>query len=305
MSALASWLVSSGCLDAVSSTDIIIAVRCFYLLSAVAILAVRCIPLLRDRFLDYGARGSVQAPRQQVAGSAKDVNNKLVQSLDYVATWQVSHSYFLLFYVVSTGLSILWLCNVYAREPAFKVKSWKATYAIGLMTMHSVRRLYESLCVAVPNPKSTMWIGHFAVGLAFYLLIHVAIVLDFAVAEATQNHSIISTAIPSALFLAASLWQHLYHRYLASLVKYTLPERYGARYIVTPHYTAECLLYLSLAFIATPDGHMIHRTLLCVLVFVVINLGITAEGTKAWQLIKFRERQADIERRWRMLPGLW
>ncbi|KPI37320.1 uncharacterized protein AB675_1468 [Cyphellophora attinorum] len=151
-----------------------------------------------------------------------------------------------------------------------------------------------------------MWVGHFAIGLAFYLFIHVATIAEYASDEGTPSTRLTPKFVVSTLvFAIASVWQHKYHEYLSSLVKYTLPNRFGATHIVAPHYTAECLLYASLAVLTAKDGQLFNRTLLCVLAFVVVNLGVTADGTKKWQLSKFAGRKAEVRMRWRMLPGLF
>lgn len=311
---MATWQSSLSWLRA---TDITLLVRCFYLCSAAAIIAVRCVPPLRKRFLDYGPRGNPPVLTTANKRSEPDLlshqSSMSVRLLDYAATWRVSHSYFLMFYIVSVVLCALWCYDVLIDPttmswllPIARLSTRRPLIGLLLMSGHSVRRLYENASIVVPNPNSYMWVGHFVVGTAFYVCIHVAILAEFAdtyspPAAASGGSLLVVSA--TLMFLAASLWQHLYHRYLASLKKYTLPSRYGASYIVAPHYTAECVLYFCLAIIAAPSGHF-NFTMLCVLAFVVVNLGVTADGTKTWMLGKFRDQQDDINDRWRMLPGL-
>jgi 3-oxo-5-alpha-steroid 4-dehydrogenase 3 / polyprenol reductase len=283
---------------------IIIVVRCFYLLSAACILLVRCVPPLRNRFLEYGPR-SIESDKGRNQ-SVSDASTSLTRVLDYVASWRVSHSYFLLFYLASTSLSAYWIYNTYSTEPLLKVRSIGPIYALVLFALHSLRRLFECMFIVVPNPRSTIWIGHFAIGLAFYLFIHVAIIAEYASDDGPAFTRLTPRVIISTvIFTFASVWQHKYHEYLSGLVKYSLPDRFGATHIVAPHYTAECLLYASLAVLTAKDDQFLNRTLLCVLVFVVVNLGVTADGTKKWQLSKFPERKDAVQRRWRMLPGLF
>ena len=288
-------------------TDITILVRCFYLFSAAAILLVRCTPLLKDRFLDYGARSSTISHHDRTRTAASAEKSSIVALLDYLATWRVSHSYFLLFYLTSTLLSLFWLYVVYYEvDTIVQVRSHQALYALVLVCIHSIRRLYENVFISVSNTKSTMWVGHFAIGLAFYLFLHIAILVEFDGRHDTQFRIYSLQALSATLlFVLASMWQHKYHQYLASLVKYTLPTRFGAKSIVAPHYTAECLLYLSLTILAAPRDQYLNRTLLGVTIFVIVNLGVTADGTQIWQLSKFKDRRPEIEKRWRMLPGLF
>lgn len=101
----------------------------------------------------------------------------------------------------------------------------------------------------------------------------------------------------------ASGIQHDCHHYLASLKKYTVPLHPLFLRVLCPHYTAECVIYLSLALLAAPRGEMVNKTLLCGLLFVVVNLGVTAGNSKRWYIEKFGEDS--VRGRWRMIPGIY
>ena len=109
------------------------------------------------------------------------------------------------------------------------------------------------------------------------------------------------TGIP--VFILASGVQHDCHAYLASLPKYTLPIHPVFQSLICPHYTAECLLYLSLAFIAAPEGTLINRTIFCAFVFVSANLTVTAATSKEWYEQRFGKDA--VAHRWIMVPGLY
>lgn len=102
------------------------------------------------------------------------------------------------------------------------------------------------------------------------------------------------------LFLLASGVQHDCHAYLASLKKYSLPEHPVFNRLVCPHYLAECLIYLALAIIAAPAGYLFNPTIFCAFTLVVMNLGVTADGTKRWYAQRFGPRS--VQNRWRMIP---
>ncbi|KAL2431557.1 hypothetical protein ABEF95_011442 [Exophiala dermatitidis] len=179
-----------------------------------------------------------------------------------------------------------------------------------------------------------MWIGHYAIGLAFYVVTNVAIWtehidsgtgthVDVAQQKAARGSGTGTTQrvlrlltprflLCTLLFFYASYKQHYYHSYLATLKKYTLPNGAAFRLIVAPHYTAECAIYLALAVLdVAPQTQKqaqtspISWTLFCALVFVAVNLGVTADGTSTWMIHKFPEKEQEIRRRWRMLPGIW
>ena len=108
------------------------------------------------------------------------------------------------------------------------------------------------------------------------------------------------TVISAVVFMTAWIKQLQYHRYLGGLVKYTLPDEGAFKHIVCPHYTCECVLYLSLAVGAAPPGKLLNETLTCTLVFVAVNLGATAQGTKSWYSAKFGAEK--VANKWRMIP---
>lgn len=307
------------------------AIRGFYLVSCIIILTVRLTPALRDRFLAYGARDDRHASNNggSKRQSAKKTTSLATQLLDLAASLRVPHSWFTHFYVMSVLSS---LCCIYMytyKSPALPGLDTKMPrFCSGLMLVQGGRRLLECLLLTRPGTSSRMWIGHYAIGLAFYLVTNVAIWTEHFAAQDADTETLRGQQsfsptfmqklqTPRALagtllFCSASYKQHTYHRYLAQLKKYTLPDTEAFRSIVAPHYTAECGIYLALAVLDAPREHtttgqlrLANWTLVCALLFVMVNLGVTADGTKAWMMGKFPGRKADVQRRWRMLPGLW
>lgn len=108
-------------------------------------------------------------------------------------------------------------------------------------------------------------------------------------------------AIP--MFILASGVQHDCHAYLYSLPKYTLPVHSIFQVLVCPHYTAECLIYLSLAMISAPKGAIVNKTVFTALIFVATNLGVTASVSKEWYERKFGKDA--VAHRWNMIPSLY
>jgi 3-oxo-5-alpha-steroid 4-dehydrogenase 3 len=304
------------------------ATRVFYLLSSVAILTVRLTPAFAERFLAYGARVN---PAQD----GKNHNEKLakqnepssvgIKLLDYLATFTVPHSWFLHFYILSLSCSVTALSTFYyfdyyyedtiKQNPNIEI----AAFCAHMMLLQGLRRLLE--CVFVTrNSTSRMWIGHYAIGMAFYLVTNVAIwieQLNFTLARPTaEKRSILwtwRTMFCTLIFFAASNKQNTYHRYLASLEKYTLPDKYAFRYIIAPHYTMECVIYLAMAMLDAPVSfngqepfpELLNWTLICALVFVAVNLGVTADATKEWQRKKFRDESFETRQRRRMIPWIY
>jgi 3-oxo-5-alpha-steroid 4-dehydrogenase 3 / polyprenol reductase len=315
--------------------DVSLALKTFYLGSAAAILFAYKLPPLKDRFLAYGARSAVNETENDAA--SRDLkSNRTATSLpftygfgalnilfDFLATLQVPHSWFMSFYCILVASSILWAHQLLTRGPLYQaIANWTHHEAASmslnqiivcwsLMAIQGIRRLWECL-VLTKRSQSKMWVFHWLVGVLFYIATGVSIWIEGVPTLDSTNRtsSDIQLAAPSLrvlvflpTFLLASILQYKTHAHLASLKKYTLPSHPAFNKIVCPHYTAECLLYLALTFLAAPKGHLVNGTMLCATIFVVVNLGITADISKSWAMAKFGKER--IEEKWRMLPGLW
>lgn len=105
------------------------------------------------------------------------------------------------------------------------------------------------------------------------------------------------------VFIIASGIQYNCHQYLSSLPKYTLPTHPLFRNVICPHYTAECAIYLSLAFLSAPKNAMVNSTVSAAFVFVAVNLSITAAKTKKWSEEKFGKEK--VASRWILVPFLY
>ena len=85
--------------------------------------------------------------------------------------------------------------------------------------------------------------------------------------------------------------------------EYKIPTHPAFQSVIAPHYTAECLIYLSLAVVGAPRGHLINTTISCALIFVVINLGVTAGGTRQWYEKRFGSEA--VKGKWKMIPFVY
>ncbi|EEQ83728.1 3-oxo-5-alpha-steroid 4-dehydrogenase [Blastomyces dermatitidis ER-3] len=313
--------------------DVLHLLRGFFLITACTILLANSAPFVRSRFIAYGPRatslGSIKPPQNSEQGyhtvSQRPSWSWSMKVLDYLASLQVPHSFFTQFYVVSVLSSILWGTQIYFKGPLFKavsstVRDDNAQTSMSrnqivlcwtLLLIQGTRRLYESISTAKPS-QSKMWFPHWIVGLAYYVAMGMAIWVegipvirasDNLLSDVRYSAPSLKTLIFLPVFILASGIQHDCHLYLASLKKYTLPSHPGFLHLVSPHYTAECAIYLSLVFLAAPKGTLVNNTVLSGLVFVVINLGISADNTKAWYMKKFGKEK--VEQRWRMIPYLY
>lgn len=166
--------------------DIVVwSVRAFYVFATYAIVIVRFIPDLRDRFLDYGARSDANNSNLQKHHSVlpRWIDIQLGPVLDWLAELTVPHSYFSHFYIASTVCSAAWV-GLHSQDFEYvlydsdftNITGWQGRSLLGLLLMQTqgLRRLYESVVVA-KSSRSRMWIGHYLVGLAFYLVTNFAI----------------------------------------------------------------------------------------------------------------------------------
>jgi 3-oxo-5-alpha-steroid 4-dehydrogenase 3 len=324
MSLISQWIDST--LDA-TGMDAVDALRAFFLLAAATTISISIPTPLRSRFLTYGPRAtSASTSTSSAPPSAQNPSAESKGFLDYLATWQVPHSYFTHFYVASVLSSVFWVVQLLSRGVMFQAitsrvseehqrRSMSLTQLViccVLLAIQGSRRLWESFIFSKPS-SSQMWFMHWLLGLGFYVAAGVAIWIEGSGALLTNKLNIAHLQMTNApslrtfvfipLFLVASGLQHDSHHYLFSLKKYTLPEHPMFRGVVCPHYGAECIIYLSLALLAAPQGELVNKTMLCCLAFVAVNLGLTARNTKQWYAQKFGKDS--VQDWWFMIPYVY
>lgn len=193
---------------------------------------------------------------------------------------------------------------------------WKAGGSLfvvwALMLLQGVRRLLESHAYT-SSSTSTMSFAHWVLGLVFYLATSVAVWIEDdpgAVGEAPARRSRelgLESALLVPAILTAHVLQHVYHAYLYRLrtqnSDYQLPSHPLFPNLLCPHYTCEIAIYALLSVLAAPSGHIVNWTLLSATVFVAVNLGVTAAGTKEWYTRKFGADK--VRHRRRMIPWVW
>ncbi|PHH88371.1 hypothetical protein CDD83_7616 [Cordyceps sp. RAO-2017] len=193
-----------------------------------------------------------------------------------------------------------------AAAPPTSVELGRVFVAFAMLAVQGTRRLYECRFVLRPS-KSPMLVPHWLLGIAFYTFMGLAVWIHgsgaiLAAWTSGRPAIVVTPRVPSAvaLFLMASLKQNECHCYLAGLKKYTLPSEGLFRHLVCPHYSCECVIYLAIAFVAAPPGSLFNPSVLCGLVFVAGNLGVTARTTKQWYARKFGAD--NVAGRWAMIP---
>lgn len=127
--------------------------------------------------------------------------------------------------------------------------------------------------------------------------------MDPEAVHTDDRGSLLKMAVAVPAFLLAWVNQYRCHKHLAGLKKYSLPEAGMFRHYVCPHYTCECLLYLSMAVATAPGGAWCNKTLLCALIFITVNLGVTASGSREWYAQKFGA--SSVASKWNMIPFIF
>ncbi|KAI9320991.1 3-oxo-5-alpha-steroid 4-dehydrogenase-domain-containing protein [Dichotomocladium elegans] len=316
---------------------------CLCTLTVGAILA-KCVPALRASVLSYGKlQSTAEKPQNAIIGA--------------IAQLTVPKSWFAHFYVVGLGSALYcavelglllgWhrrgpivqlLCDWDIPNGADHVSVPDCVAALGFMTVHLARRVYESLWVEHPSANARMHFAHYVAGLGFYGAMVLGAWLEGAAfmgiwesdscsvdgtttatgtlvdgdnsSAMVNQKSIISpfrTAIALVIFGYASNHQHTCHKVLASLrtqnAGYNIPRGDWFEWVVVPHYLSDILIYLSLNVLHGFRNHIY----LCGLLWTTVNLSITASETEAWYKKYFglRYTAAFPNGRWIILPGIY
>lgn len=145
-----------------------------------------------------------------------------------------------------------------------------------------------------------MWIGHYVAGIFFYILANIAMILEQNPRDPNKMFDI-SHTLGIIACLLCQYWQHDVHKQLAALRatckpgEYKNPKEGTFRYFVAPHYSAEILMYATMALL-----NWSSVSLWLVAIWTVVILYVSAYQTQLWGEEKFD----DWESRWIILPGL-
>ncbi|KAG2203361.1 hypothetical protein INT47_010059 [Mucor saturninus] len=180
-----------------------------------------------------------------------------------------------------------------------------------MMTLHLTRRVYESFWIEKPSKTATMHFSHYLIGLGFYGAMVFGTWLEglSSLGKPQVETHLFSTMVAIILFVYASIHQHNCHVILASLRKdtdsgYTIPRGDWFEWLVTPHYFADILVYLSLCILYRFQGHI----LICGLVWTITNLSVVASETKLWYQVHFPTEKYNLafpNGRWNIIPGCY
>ena len=188
-----------------------------------------------------------------------------------------------------------------------KVTPESIVIALTLMALQSMRRMYECYYVNAPS-KAQISLFHYLVGYIHYTCVGFGIISHAPGLQKPHNilfegqHQSIkwvhiqlqltNVSVVDWLAIGFFLWawkhQFVAHKILArtkkqSLSGYGLPHGDWFNYLSCPHYTAECLLYLSVQVIFGLE----HTTWILVCIWVLSNQLIVSIMSHQWYVENF------------------
>lgn len=169
--------------------DVALLCKFFFTIGAAVDIGGLLVPSFRRQIMNYGSRREKTVPQE---GKGEDIHPefKLSFVLDFVASFQVPHTWFTHFYVISVASSIFWAIQLLTRGRIFNfLASWhQASDVPGMtfnqvflawvfMTLQGVRRLYE--CITLTEPShSKMWAGLWLTGIAYYIFMGISVWIE-------------------------------------------------------------------------------------------------------------------------------
>lgn len=227
------------------------------------------------------------------SGSDRDDQDPLVNQLLKV---QVPKYWFFHFYVLSFSFSAClfalihwgleskdaWFVQIFSSNSYGKIPPSISRLAYFLIMVHSFRRLVESLFVFKYNSKSKMHLSHYLVGIFFYSVININIIINTSIgkddlqAEPELDFKIF---VPLFLFIIGFSDQFLNHFHLSKVIKYNVPTFGMFKIVCCPHYFDEILIYFSMYLL------LLNRTSLICVIWVIVNLSVSSIETRNYYKI--------------------
>ena len=151
---------------------LISALRIYFAATSASVLIARNVPVLRRTFIPYG----------KTRTGKQTTSTSLLRSLAEIT---VPKYWFWHYYLVSVLLSGFWgvqfaICARGSRNcifPWLAALDGRSFILWAMMAVQGGRRLYESICIQ-KSSSAKMWIGHYAVGVAFYIAMSLTVFAD-------------------------------------------------------------------------------------------------------------------------------
>jgi 3-oxo-5-alpha-steroid 4-dehydrogenase 3 len=158
--------------------------KVFFGLGTSVVLGGTLIPSFRQQIMNYGSRRTLTK-----TSSGKWRKNTFTRLFEYIASFQVPHTWFTHYYVVSVASSIFWVVQIITFGQAFEFLVSQSKETNENMTVNQVflawlfmavqggRRLYESITLTQPS-EARMWVGLWVLGIAFYIVIGISVWIE-------------------------------------------------------------------------------------------------------------------------------
>lgn len=254
----------------------------------------------------------------------------------HLSKWTVPKHYFSHFYVVGLSTAILSMAELLSLRhfstPLFMMQlldrydtrigthhlpRQQCILGLSLLTLHLARRVYESFWVEKPSKTATMHASHYLIGVGFYGAMVLGTWLE-GVSNVEESplsqqdtYVNLTSLFAVALFFYASYHQYRCHVILSLLRQskdqassYSIPRGDWFETLVTPHYFADILIYLSLNILYRFQNYI----LICGLIWTIVNLSVVSGETQLWYQTHFsaeKLHQAFPHGRKRIIPGLY
>jgi 3-oxo-5-alpha-steroid 4-dehydrogenase 3 len=159
----------------------------FFSLGTVIDVGGPLIPSFREYIMEYGSRSTT--PSTSITSRTTSRQKSFPRVLKLIGSFQVPHTWFTHYYIISVASSIFWAFQIYTQGFAFDFlascsKSRPATMTVNqvllawsLMMAQGTRRLYESVAFTKPS-QSQMWAGLWVIGMAFYLFMGISVWIE-------------------------------------------------------------------------------------------------------------------------------
>lgn len=171
-----------------SKMDFALLCKVFFTLGTAVDLGGTLIPPFRQRIMNYGSRSTTaNTSAKSTSEAPKDY---LASLLDWVASFQVPHTWFTHYYLVSVASSIFWAVQIVTRGKVFlflashtpqsthgSMTINQVVLAWSFMALQGTRRLYESITLTKPS-QSKMWVGLWLLGIAYYVFMGISVWIE-------------------------------------------------------------------------------------------------------------------------------
>lgn len=265
-----------------------------YIALCVAILGSKRVSWLQG-FLHYG---KVKLDRSQpMLQQETPLLQHALWALSRFLDLTVPKRWFAHFYYIYAALLVL--VALVCAGPLFTCSRYSLIFA--LLMVQAGRRVYECTHVTRWSGAAQMHVTHYMAGLYFYVATPVTCAMGLASSSGTLPQMVFPLIVvfAFALFSWDQYWSHVH---LALLPKYSAPYARLFRYVLCPHYLDEMGIYACVTALACAQGIQCAAdgVILCSMVFVAVNLGVSAIETNQY----YRRRFPAYDVQWALVPWI-